>query len=140
MKYLKKFELVKENFTEEVQINLLHLSDEGFSVDIETTEQDEKYFIRVWLPKITGDSYSYEGSKDFEYSKISDEICRMIQIIESNCEVELIYVILSETQDFHWCRSDGFGFKRKILSVDEVLKGINIGVIKCLAMRVIVSS
>ena len=141
-KPLLKFRIIKESFKEDVEINLAHLIDEGFIVDVETsfsTLDDEtsdnpnyNYMIRIWLPVDKSDlEYSYENSAAFNWSKIEDEVIRAIGYISEHHEIEYLYTIAAKGQD-------GYGFKRTQWSINQLIDGdVNPGVIKCLIISVI---
>lgn len=136
-KPLLKFRIIKESFKEDVEINLAHLIDDGFIVNIETsfsTLDDEtsdnpnfNHMIRIWLPVDKLDTeYSYENSADFNWSDIEDEVIRAIEYISEHNEIEYLYTISSKGQD-------GFGFKRTQWSIRQLLDSdMNPGLIKCL--------
>lgn len=145
-KPLLKFRIIKESFREDVEINLAHLIDDGFIIDVETsfsTLDDEtsdnpnyNYMIRVWLPINKSDSdYSYENSKDFNWSDIEDEFVRGLDYITEHHEIEYLYTIASREQD-------GYGFKRMQWDFNKLIKDgtfgfANPGKIKCLMISVI---
>lgn len=141
-KPLLKFRVIKESFKEDLEINLAHLIDEGFIVNVEksfSSLDDEtsdnpnfNYMIRVWLPINKSDNeYSYENSAEFNWSDVEDEIIRSIGYITEHNEIEYLYTIASKGQD-------GYGFKRTQWSVNQLIDGdINPGVIKCLIISVI---
>jgi hypothetical protein len=140
-KPLLKFRIIKESFKEDVEINLAHLIDDGFIVNIDktySTLDDETsdnpnfdYMIRIWLPINNSDNeYSYENSAAFDWSKIEDEVIRAIGYISEHHEIEYLYTIATKGQD-------GYGFKRTQWSIDQLIDGnINPGVIKCLIIYV----
>lgn len=131
-KQLLKFRIIKESFREDVEINLAHLIDEGFVVNIdENWTNESSSFIRIWLPiDKTDTEYSYENSKDFNWSDIEDEIIRAIDYISEISELEYIYTIDSKSKD-------GFGYKRTQWSIDELMEGMTKpSNIKCFLMSV----
>jgi len=140
-KPLLKFRVIKESFREDVEINLAHLIDDGFIVNIEktySTLDDETsddpnfdYMIRIWLPVDKSDlEYSYENSAAFNWSKIEDEVIRAIGYISEHHEIEYLYTIAAKGQD-------GYGFKRTQWSVNQLIdNNMNLGSIKCLIISV----
>lgn len=133
-KPLLKFRIIKESFFEQfkddVEINLTHLIDEGFTVNVDQMS-DSDYIIRIWLPINRTDSeYSYENSKDFNWSDVEDEIIRAIDYISEHNEINYLYTIASKGQD-------GFGFKRAQWNVSQLMGGtMNPGTIKSLLINV----
>ena len=133
-KPLLKFRIIKESFFEQfkddVEINLTHLIDEGFTVNVEQMS-DSDYIIRIWLPiNRTDNEYSYENSKDFNWSDVEDEIIRAIDYISEHNEINYLYTIASKGQD-------GFGFKRAQWNVSQLMGGtMNPGTIKSLLINV----
>ena len=138
-KPLLKFRIIKESFKEDVEINLAHLIDEGFIVDVETsfsTLDDEtsdnpnyNYMIRIWLPVNKSDTeYSYENSDSFDWSEIEDEIIRTIGYISEHYEIEYLYTIAAR---------DGYGFKRTQWNINQLIdNNMNPGSIKCLIISI----
>lgn len=136
-KPLLKFRIIKESFKEDVEINLAHLIDEGFVINIDdhwTKDGDSSWsssFIRIWLPIYKTDTeYSYENSSAFNWSKVEDEVIRAIGYISEHHEIEYLYTIAAKGQD-------AYGFKRTEWSIDQLIDGnMNPGVIKCFLMSV----
>lgn len=138
-KPLLKFRIIKESFKEDIEINLAHLIDEGFIVDVETSFSsldDEvsdnpnfNYMIRIWLPVNKSDTeYSYENSDSFDWSEIEDEIIRTIGYISEHHEIEYLYTIAAR---------DGYGFKRTQWNINQLIdNNMNPGSIKCLIISI----
>jgi len=133
-KPLLKFRIIKESFFEQfkddVEINLTHLIDEGFTVSVDQMSDSER-IIRIWLPiNRTDNEYSYENSKDFNWSDIEDEIIRAIDYISEHNEINYLYTVASKGQD-------GLGFKRTQWNVSQLMGGtMNPGTIKSLLINV----
>ncbi len=131
-KPLLKFRIIKESFKENVEMNLMHLIDEGFIVQVENDIHiSHDYIIRIWKPiDKNGDFYSYENSANFDWQSIEDEIIRAIGYISEHNEINYLYTIASKSQD-------GFGFKRTQWSIGQLIEGtINPGSIKCLLINI----
>lgn len=135
-KPLLKYRIVKESLQDELDINLAHLIDEGFHIQVqESYSTDFCYFIRIWLPINKSDiDYSYENSKDFNWSDIEDELVRGIDYISEHHEIEYLYTISSREQDGH-------GFKRMHWDFRLLLKNgtfgyANPGKIKCVLINI----
>ncbi len=133
-KPLLKFRLVKENLKEDIQINLSHLTDEGFIINIEesydTDNKCDDYMIRIWLPVNKTDvEYSYENSTAFKWDNIQDEIIRTVNYLLENTEINYLYTIAANEQD-------GYGFKRTKWDINKVIEGsVNPGVIKSIVIN-----
>lgn len=133
-KPLLKFRIIKESFFEQfkddVEINLTHLIDEGFTVNVDQMS-DSECIIRIWLPiSRTDNEYSYENSKDFNWSDVEDEIIRAIDYISEHNEINYLYTIASKGQD-------GLGFKRSQWNVSQLMGGtMNPGTIKSLLINI----
>lgn len=133
-KPLLKFRITKESFFEQfkddVEINLTHLIDEGFTVNVDQMS-DSECIIRIWLPiNRTDNEYSYENSKDFNWSDIEDEIIRAIDYISEHNEINYLYTVASKGQD-------GLGFKRTQWNVSQLMGGtMNPGTIKSLLINI----
>jgi len=128
---IKKFnKFFESKFEDDIKIDLAHLIDEGFIVNVESSHGDE-YMIRVWLPvNKTDTEYSYENSKDFNWSDIEDEIIRAIDYISEHNEINYLYTIASKGQD-------GLGFKRTQWDVGQLIEGtMNPGSIKSLLINI----
>ncbi len=130
-KPLLKYRIVKESLQDELDINLAHLIDNGFNIEaVESYSTDFCYFVRIWLPINKSDSdYSYENSKDFNWSDIEDEFVRGLDYITEHYEIEYLYTIASREQD-------GYGFKRMEWDFNKLIKDgtfgyANPGKIKC---------
>lgn len=138
-KPLLKYRIVKESLQDEVDINLAHLIDSGFTIEVQESyynSQEMDYFVRIWLPINKSDNdYSYENSKDFNWSDIEDELVRGIYCITEHYEMKYLYTIASREQD-------GMGFKRMEWDCDALIKNgtfgyANPGKIKCILINLV---
>jgi hypothetical protein len=93
-KPLLKYRIVKESLEEDVNYYFRHLEDDGFSI---FTSDD---YIRIFKPitaqrfrTMGGSVYSYSNCKSFQWSEISDEISRYVNLLDDseNSEKSISY-------------------------------------------------
>lgn len=118
-KPLLKFRIIKESLREDIEINLLHLIDEGFKINF---EGDERYFfIRIWLPVEKSNSeYSYSNTNDFNWQDVESDLVRALNHLVENYKIYYLYTIASKDQD-------GLGFKRTEWNVNYLLENGTFG-------------
>lgn len=99
-KPLLKFRLVKENLKEDVDNYFSHLSDDGFVI---FASED---YIRIFKPVSEKTVYTYSNCSNFEWSEISDDIARYINILglknneNSEKSIDYCYVMkINSTSD-----------------------------------------
>jgi hypothetical protein len=93
-KPLLKYRIVKESLEEDINYYFRHLEDDGFSI---FTSDD---YIRIFKPitarrfrTMSGSVYSYSNCKSFQWSEISDEISRYVNLLDDseNSEKSISY-------------------------------------------------
>ena len=85
-KPLLKYRIVKESLEEDVNYYFRHLEDDGFSI---FTSED---YIRIFKP-MSGNVYSYSNCNPFQWSEISDEISRYVNLLDDS-EKSIAYVCI----------------------------------------------
>ena len=137
-KPLLKYRIVKESLQNEMDMNLAHLIDSGFIINVD--ESDGSNFVRIWLPNNKSDNkYSYGNSKDFNWSDIEDELARGLHYITESYEVEYLYTIASADQDGSKFKPR-HGFNRMEWDIENLMKNgtfgyANPGIIKCVSLN-----
>jgi hypothetical protein len=85
---LKKFEKLNESLEVDVKYYLQHIKDDGFEFEC----SDD--FFRIYKP-ISGNTYRYDNLKSFSYKEISDDVQRLIDVIENSYNIRYVYIIIS---------------------------------------------
>ena len=102
-KPLLKYRIVKESLEEDVNYYFRHLEDDGFSI---FTSED---YIRIFKP-ISGNVYSYSNCKSFQWSEISDEISRYVNLLDdsenSEKSIDYAYIVKREDGGFYAAASN----------------------------------
>ena len=97
-KPLLKYRIVKESLEEDVNYYFRHLEDDGFSI---FTSED---YIRIFKP-MSGNVYSYSNCNPFQWSEISDEISRYVNLLDdsenSEKSIDYVYIVKRDGGSAH---------------------------------------
>ena len=86
-KPLLKYRIVKESLEEDADYYFKHLEDDNFLIK---TGNDN---LRIFKP-MSGSVYSYSNCNTFQWSEISDEISRYVNLLDnSKKSIDYVYVI-----------------------------------------------
>jgi hypothetical protein len=105
-KPLLKYRIVKESLEEDINYYFRHLEDDGFSI---FTSDD---YIRIFKPitarrfrTMSGSVYSYSNCKSFQWSEISDEISRYVNLLDdsenSEKSIDYVYIVKRDGGSAH---------------------------------------
>lgn len=97
-KPLLKYRIVKESLKEDVEYYFKHLEDDGFKIE------DNEDHIRIFKPLSGSSVYSYSNCNIFEWSDISDDISRYVNMLDDNGEksIDYCYVLKDQEVDPFW--------------------------------------
>lgn len=131
MKYLLKI-FENNEIESDLRVFLSHLSDDGFEISFEESEEGS-IFIRIWKPvNKTDRSYSYENSANFDWSLIEDEVRRAISMSNDKHQLQIKFIYTIENS------FTGSGYERTFWKKTDLDKGLDVGGIKCFAMSVVI--
>ena len=113
-KPLLKYRIVKESLEEDINYYFKHLEDDGFSI---VTSDD---YIRIFKP-MSGSVYSYSNCNPFQWSEISDEISRYVNLLDDskNSEKSIEYVYIVKRESYR--RIDSFNPIRTQISTQSLI-------------------
>ena len=100
-KPLLKYRIVKESLEEDVNYYFRHLEDDGFSI---FTSDD---YIRIFKPINQSNNrgslvYSYSNCNPFQWSEISDEISRYVNLLDdSEKSIDYVYIVKRDGGSAH---------------------------------------
>ena len=95
-KPLLKYRIVKESLEEDVNYYFRHLEDDGFTI---VASED---YIRIFKPVSGKPVYTYSNCSNFEWSEISDDIARYINMLDdSEKSIDYAYIIKREDDGFY---------------------------------------
>jgi len=95
-KPLLKYRIVKESLEEDMNYYFRHLEDDNFVI------QTENDYFRIFKP-MSGSFYSYSNCNPFQWSEVSDEVSRYVNLLDDseNSEKSIEYVyIVTKNQEF----------------------------------------
>jgi hypothetical protein len=103
-KPLLKYRIVKESLEEDINYYFRHLEDDGFSI----FTSDE--YIRIFKPINQSNNrgslvYSYSNCNPFQWSEISDEISRYVNLLDdsenSEKSIDYVYIVKRDGDSAH---------------------------------------
>lgn len=95
-KPLLKYRIVKESLEEDVNYYFRHLEDDGFTI---VASED---YIRIFKPVSGKPVYTYSNCNPFQWSEISDEISRYVNLLDdSEKSIDYAYIIKREDDGFY---------------------------------------
>jgi len=96
-KPLLKYRIIKESLEDDVNYYFKHLEDDGFTI---VASED---YIRIFKPVSGKPVYTYSNCSNFEWSEISDDIARYINMLDdSEKSIDYCYVMKTQSSSDIW--------------------------------------